>query len=84
MSRATCHDPPLETQKISELTPAGLCWVQQVEEALGGWQEAPEKDETPEGWHVLTEHLWKDPHQPRHQLHMGKNSLGTGPTLHPS
>lgn len=74
----------METQKISELTTAGLCWVQQVKEALGGGQEAPKKHDIPEGWHLLTRHLWKDPHQPEQQFHIGINSLGTGPALHPS
>lgn len=72
----------METQKIPELTTAELCWVQQVEEALGGGQEAPKKDETPEEWHVLAQHLWKDPHHPGHQFHMGTDSLVQLSILH--
>lgn len=53
---------PWEMWKTSELTVFGLHWTQpkdtaEADEALGGGQEAPEKDETPEGQHLLTRHL---------------------------
>lgn len=81
---------PWETRKTSELTRFGLRWAQpkdaaQVEEALGGGQEAPKEDETPERQHFWSQHLWRDPHQPKHQPHWaGINSLGAGLALHPS
>lgn len=81
---------PMETWKTSELTIFGLRWAQpkdtaQVEEALGGGQEAPKEDETPERQHRWSQHLWRDPYQPKHQPHCaGIGSLGTGPALHPS
>lgn len=76
--------------ETAELTIVGLCWAQpkdtaQVEEALGGGQEAHGKDETPEMQHLLTWHLWRDPHQPKHQSHpLGTSSLGASLALHPS
>lgn len=87
----TCNTTlPRDTQKTPQLTITGLRRAQpkgtaQVEEALAGGQEAPKKDETPQGQHLLTQHLWRDTHQPKHQLqHRVIGSLGTGPTLCPS
>lgn len=84
----TCNTTlPRDTQKTPQLTITGLRRAQpkgtaQVEEALAGGQEAPKKDETPQGQHLLTQHLWRDTHQPKHQLqHRVIGSLGTGPTL---
>lgn len=81
---------PWETWKTSELTIFGLRWAQpkdtaQVEEALGGGQEVPKEDKTAERQHLRSQHLRRDPHQPKHQPHCaGIGSLGTGLALHPS
>lgn len=62
---------PRETWNSFELTGFGLCWDKDTgqAEALGGWQEASEKDEAPEGQHLPTQHLQRDPRQPKHQSH---------------
>lgn len=86
---ATCTTTlPRDMWKTPQLTITGLCRSQpkdtaQVEDALAGGQDAPEKDETTQGQHLLTWHLWRDTHQPEHQ-HRGIGSLGNGPALCPS